>query len=180
MAFCDLLRGTVLLCAGAATALAAVTLLAADQSGDELTLIVAAGWWSVAAIAGFVLGRPDRAADAVRELLVGARTTPTLPTDNPSRVALARLWPIAAFAVVAGGLGFVFPGVASIGTGYALLVALMWRHREPAVAAVEDRDGVRFYVEPGSALEPVKLVRTPGLSRDPQPTAAPPPPPSAA
>jgi hypothetical protein len=176
MAYCDLLRGTVLLAAGAATALASVTVIAANQSEDRMTLIVAAVWWVLAAIAGITLGRPQRSADAVRELLAGARTTPTLPTDNPNRIALARLWPIVAFAVVAGGAGLVFPGVAAIGTGYALLVALMWRHREPAVHAIEERDGVRFYVEPGSAMEPLKLVRTPGLGRDRDPAGHPPPP----
>jgi hypothetical protein len=176
MAYCDLLRGTVLLAAGAATALASVTVIAANQADDKTTLIVAAVWWVLAAIAGFVLGRPHRSAGAVRELLAGARTTPTLPTDNPNRIALSRLWPIVAFAAIAGGAGFVFPGVAAIGTGYALLVALMWRHREPAVTAIEERDGVRFYVEPGSALEPLKLVRTPGLGRDRDPAGHPPPP----
>ena len=45
-----------------------------------------------------------------------------------------------------------------------------------AVAAIEERDGVRFYVEPGSALEPVTLVRTPGLRRDRPPPGHPPPP----
>ena len=43
-----------------------------------------------------------------------------------------------------------------------------------------DRDGVRFYVEPGSAFQPVTLVRTPGLRRDRAPGGHPPPPPSAA
>jgi hypothetical protein len=86
---------------------------------------------------------------------------------------------LAAFAVVAGGLGLVYSGVAAIGTGFALGAALMLRSREGAVTAIEDRDGVRFYVEPGSALEPVKLVRTPGLRRERPPPGSPPPPPTA-
>jgi hypothetical protein len=178
MPFCDLLRSTVLLAAGAATVLGLVTVVSANQADDTRALLVAGVWWTIAAVAGFILGRGPRSANAVREVLAGARTTPTLPTDNPNRVALARLWPIAAFAVVAGGLGFVFPGVAAIGTGYALLVALMWRGRDSAVTAVEERDGVRFYVEPGSALEPLTLVRTPGLGRDRHPAGHPPPPPA--
>src|SRR5262249_36512359 len=97
--------------------------------------------------------------------------------ENPARAALARLWPIGAFAVIAGGLGFVFHGVAAIGAGFALAVALAWRAREGAVAAIEERDGIRFYVEPGSALQPVKLIRTPGLRRDRPPHGPPPPPP---
>ena len=32
--------------------------------------------------------------------------------------------------------------------------------------AIEQRDGVKFYVVPNSALHPVELVRTPGLRSD--------------
>ncbi|MCE3266263.1 MAG: hypothetical protein K0S15_972 [Solirubrobacterales bacterium] len=179
MQFCDLLRMTVLLAAGAATALAAVTVITADRDADTMTLIVAAVWWPASVAIGFHLGRPARAAEAMRPALAGARTTPTLPADNPGRVALARLWPLAAFAVIAGALGFVFPGVAAVGTGFALAAALALRAREGAVAAIEERDGVRFYVEPGSALQPVSLVRTPGLKKDRAPAGHPPPPPPA-
>lgn len=176
MTFTDLLRLTVLLAGGAATVLAAITVVAAQQDGDTTTLIVAAVWWSVAGAAGLILGRSARAAESVREVLAGALTATSLPADNPGRIALSRLWPIGLFALIAGGLGFVFPGVAAIGTGYALFVALAWRRRESAVTAVEERDGVRFYVEPGSALQPLTLVRTPGLSRDRDPAGHPPPP----
>ena len=41
--------------------------------------------------------------------------------------------------------------------------ALAWRKQAPAVVAIEERDGVRFYVEPGSALKPIQLIRTPWL-----------------
>ena len=60
----------------------------------------------------------------------------------------------------------IFPGVAAIGAGYALLVALTIRTREAAVLAVEQRDGVKFHVIPNSALRPIELVRTPGLRSD--------------
>ena len=180
MAYTDLLRMTVLLAAGAATALAAITVVSATSSSDTLTLYVAAGWWVVSLVAGIVLGRPARAAEAMRPALAEARMATALPSlGNANRAALARLWPLAAFAVVAGGLGLVYSGVAAIGTGFALGAALMLRSREGAVTAIEDRDGVRFYVEPGSALEPVKLVRTPGLRRDRPPPGRPPPPPTA-
>jgi hypothetical protein len=66
--------------------------------------------------------------------------------------------------LVAGVVGVIFPEVAAIGSGYALLVALAWRNREGAVLAVELRDGVRFLVESGSAFRPVKLIRSPGFS----------------
>jgi hypothetical protein len=181
MAFCDLLRMTVLLAAGAATVLAAVTAIVVGGRDDTLTLFVALGWWTVALVSGLILGRPARAAEAMRHVLAEARTATAMPEiGNPTRAALARLWPIGAFALIAGVLGFVFPGVSAIGAGFALAVALMWRSREGAVAAIEERDGVRFYVEPGSALQPVRLIRTPGLRRERPPPGHPPPPPPAA
>jgi hypothetical protein len=181
MAFCDLLRMTLLLAAGAATVLAAITAIVAGTSADTLTIFVALGWWVIALIGGLILGRPSQAAEAMQPLLAEARTATAMPEiGNPTGAALARLWPIAAFTVVAGGLGFVFPGVAAVGAGFALAAALMWRSREGAVAAIEQRDGVRFYVEPGSALQPVRLIRTPGLRRDRPPPGHPPPPPAAA
>jgi hypothetical protein len=115
----------------------------------------------------------------MRPVLADARTATAMPEiGTPARSALGRLWPIAAFTLIAGVLGFIFPGVAAVGAGFALAAALMWRAREGAVAAIEARDGVRFYVEPGSALEPVKLVRTPGLRRERPPPGHPPPPPT--
>jgi hypothetical protein len=180
MAFCDLLRTTVLLAAGAATVLAAVTAIVVGTTDDTLTLFVAIGWWIVALVGGLILGRPSQAAEAMRPVLADARTATAMPEiGNPARSALGRLWPIAAFTLIAGVLGFIFPGVAAVGAGFALAAALMWRAREGAVAAIEERDGVRFYVEPGSALEPVKLVRTPGLRRERPPPGHPPPPPTA-
>ena len=179
MLFCDLLRVSVLLVAGVATALAAVAVIVANQDVNEFALAVAAGWWIVAAAIGIWLGRPSRAADATAGVLAGARTTTTLPPESPGRIAFTRLWPIGAFALLVGAAGFVAPQVAAIGAGYAILIALAWRGREHAVVAIEDRDGVRFYVEPSSAFEPVKLIRTPGLYRDRAPTAKPPAPPPA-
>jgi hypothetical protein len=179
MLFCDLLRVTVLLVAGVGTALAAVTLVAADPDTDSVLLTVAFGWWVIATLTGTFLGRSVRAAEAMRNTLAGARTATSLPSESPNRIALARLWPVGAFALAAGGLGVAWPQIAAIGAGYAILIALAWRGREPAVAAIEERDGVRFYVEPSSALEPVKLIRTPGLYRDRAPSGGPPPPPPA-
>jgi hypothetical protein len=178
MLFTDLLRLTVLLVAGEATALGAIAVVIANREDDVLTLIVAAGWWVVAAAVGVFLGRADRAAQGMSRTLAGARVSTTLPPESSLRIALVRLWPLGAFALLAGGLAWIWPQVAAIGAGYALLVALMWRSREAAVTGVEDRDGVRFYVEPSSALEPIKLVRTPGLGRDRMPTGHPPPPPA--
>jgi hypothetical protein len=163
MPYTDLLRVTVLLTGAEATALAAITAIAVNRDNDTTTLIVAAAWWLVALIIGFYLGRPGRAADSLRDALARARTATSLPPESPGRIALGRLWPIAATAIAAGALGIFFPGVAAVGAGYALLVSLAWHSREGAVLAIERRDGVRFYVVPNSALRPIQLVRTPGL-----------------
>jgi hypothetical protein len=164
--FADLLRVTVLLTGAEATALAAITAVAVNRDSDATTLAVAAAWWLVSLAVGLYLGRPSRAADALRDTLARARTATSLPPEPPSRIAVARLWPIALTAVLAGALGAFFPGVAAVGAGYALLVSLAWRSREAAVEAIEQRDGVKFYVVPNSALRPIQLIRTPGLRSD--------------
>jgi len=164
--FTDLLRITVLLTGAEATALAAITAVSVNRDNDAATLIVAAAWWLLALIVGLYLGRPSRAADALRDALARARTATSLPPETPSRIAISRLWPIALTAVLAGALGVFFPGVAAVGAGYALLVSLAWHSREGAVEAIEQRDGVKFYVVPNSALRPIQLVRTPGLRSD--------------
>jgi hypothetical protein len=163
MPYTDLLRVTVLLTGAEATALAAITAVATNRDSDATTLTVAAAWWLIALVVGFWLGRPGRAADSLRDALAGARTATSLPPESPARIAFARLWPVALTAVIAGTLGVFFPGVAAIGAGYALLVSLAWHSREGAVLAIEQRDGVKFYVVPNSALRPIQLVRTPGL-----------------
>jgi hypothetical protein len=179
MPYVDLLRITVLLTAAVATALAAVAVIAAHNGGDETALVVAAAWWAIAIAIGAYLGRPAAAADGVRDALTRARTATSLPRETPARIALGRLWPVGVFAVVCGAVAWLWPQVPIVGAGYAIAVALTSRSREAAVTAIEERDGVRFYVEPSSVLEPVRLVRTPGLGRDRMPAGHPPPPPPA-
>ena len=89
-----------------------------------------------------------------------------------------RLWPIGAFALPVGIAGRFEPQIAAIGAGYAILVALAWRGREGAVAAIEERDGVRFYVEPSlgvrarqAAAHPRPVPR-PHRRREAAPTAS--------
>lgn len=166
MPYTDLLRITVFLTAAEATALGAITAIAAGRNDDTLTVMVAGAWWLIALVLGLYLGRPAGAADGVRDALARARTATALPEDSPARVAAARLWPIGLTALIAGVLGVLYPGVAAIGAGYALLVALTMRTREAAVLGIEQRDGVKFYVVPNSALRPIELVRTPGLRSD--------------
>jgi hypothetical protein len=164
--YTDLLRVTVFITGAEATALGAITALGANRDGDTTAILVAVVWWLASLAIGIYLGRPARAADDVRDALSRARTATALPEESPARIAAGRLWPIVLTALVAGGLGFFFPGVAVIGAGYALIVSLAWHTREAAVLGVEQRDGVKFYVVPTSALRPVELVRTPGLRSD--------------
>ncbi|HMI81749.1 MAG TPA: hypothetical protein VK480_08170 [Solirubrobacterales bacterium] len=163
MPYTDLLRVSVFITAAEATALGAIAAVAANRDGETTIVLVAAAWWLVSLAIGIYLGRPQRAADGVREALARARSATSLPDQNPGRIAFSRLWPIALTAVTAGVLGVFFPGVAVVGAGYALIVSLAWHTREAAVLAVEQRDGVKFYVVPSSALQPIELVRTPGL-----------------
>jgi hypothetical protein len=179
MLFSELMRVTVLLVAGVATALGALSVLLAQRDLSTFMLVVAGAWWAIATVAGLAYGSSARAAEAIAPALASARTATSLPPESPAQIALSRLWPIGAFAIVCGIGGIVATQIAAIGAGYAILIALAWRRREAAVRAVEDRDGVRFYVEPSSALEPVRLLRTPGLYRDRPPVAKPPPPPPA-
>jgi hypothetical protein len=166
MPYTDLLRVTVFLTAAEATALGAITAVAMGRNDDTTAVLVAAGWWLISFLLGIYLGRPARAADGVRDALARARTATALPEEPPGRIAVLRLWPIGLTALAAGVLGVIFPGVAAIGAGYALLVSLAMRTREAAVLGVEQRDGVKFYVVPNSALRPIELVRTPGLRSD--------------
>jgi hypothetical protein len=177
--FCDLLRVSTLLVGAVATALGAVSVVVANQDTNEFALALAAVWWVVGGAIGAWLGRPERATEAISRLLAGARTATSLPPESPGRIALQRLWPIGAFALVVGIAGRFEPQIAAIGAGYAILIALSWRGRESAVAAIEARDGVRFYVEPSSAFQPVRLLRTPGLYRGHTAGGKPPPPPPA-
>jgi hypothetical protein len=164
--YTDLLRLSVFLTAGEATALGAIGAIAAGREPTQTTLVVAAAWWLASLLIGLYLGRPKRAADSLRNALAEARTATSLPAETPGRIALGRLWPIGVSALAAGVLGIFFPGVAIVGAGYALLVSLAWHSHEAAVLAIEQRDGVKFYVVPNSALRPVELVRTPGLRSD--------------
>jgi hypothetical protein len=164
--YTDLLRITVFLIGAEATALGAITALAAGRDADTTAALVAAAWWLIALLLGLYLGRPAGAADGVRDALARARTATALPEESPGRIAAGRLWPIGLTAAIAGVLGLFFPGVAAVGAGYALLVALTMRTREAAVLGIEHRDGVKFYVVSGSALHPIQLVRTPGLRSD--------------
>jgi uncharacterized membrane protein YccF (DUF307 family) len=168
MRFVDFLRSAVLLCAGAATALAAVTVLSsgASQSGNVLVLAIA-GWWLAAALIGGWIGRQAQTNSPIARLLASARSTASLPEQRPGSLLLNRMWPLLLSTLLALGLGLIEPQVPGIATGFAIIGALAWRRQEAAVSAIEERDGVAFYVEPTPPLKPIRLVRAPGFRRDP-------------
>ena len=136
-------------------------------------MYVAAVWWTVALVGGS-LGRPSHAAEAMRPPHRGPKATAIPYLANPARAALARL-ASSPSPRSPGGLGFVFPACRRDGRWLRSRRGADAAHGEGAVSAIEERDGVRFYVEPGSALQPVTLIRTPGLRRDRPPpgTSAP-------
>jgi len=161
--FTDFLKATVLISAAAATALAAVTLVGATSDSDPLLVPISAGWWAIAGVLGVLIGRRSEVTQPIGRLLAAARTTPTLPELRPGRMLLNRLWPLLLSTALAGALAFLAPQVPGIATGFAIIWALAWRRQESAVSAIEERDGVRFYLEPTSPLKAIKLVRTPGF-----------------
>jgi hypothetical protein len=171
MRYPDFLRTAVLLFAASATALAIVAIAGAHGKDDTTLQYVALAWWAVAAAGGLWLGRRHTANRATAKLLADARTTPLLPELQPGTILFGRLWWLLLFTVVAGGVAFFVPQVPAMGAGYALGFALAWRNHSSAVTAVEERDGVRFYVEHNSPFKPTELLRTPGFRKnEPSPT----------
>jgi hypothetical protein len=160
--FTDFLKTTVLLTAGEATALGAVTVVSAGSKGDTATVVFALGWWAIAIAIGAWLGRGREPSARIAALLASARTSMALPNVRPGAVLVNRLWPLGVAALVAAGCSWIYPQVAAVATGYAILVGLAWRKQEAAVTAIELRDGARFYVEPGSPFRGIRLTRTPG------------------
>ena len=163
MRFTDFLKAAVLMCGGAATLLAAVTVLVAERDDDPTVVFIGAAWWFLAAVYGAFLGRRSQTNPSISRLLADARWQTSLPEVQPGRVLLNRLWPLIVITLASGALAFLFPQVAAIACGFAIVAALAWRRQESAVTAVEGRDGVRFYIERTSPVMPIKLVRTPGF-----------------
>jgi hypothetical protein len=161
--FVDFLKTTVLLSAGAATALATITVLAANAEPNSLLVPVSVGWWVLAALLGLGLGRRAETSPPIARLLAGARATTTQPEHHPGATLVNRLWPLILSTVLAGGLGFLAPQIPGIATGFGIIWALAWRRQDAAVAAIEERDGVRFYVRRTSPVRPMQLDRAPGF-----------------
>ena len=163
MRFTDFLKSTVLVSAAAATTLAAASVIGASARADSRLVLLAAGWWIAASLLGAYLGRRPASTPAISRLLASARATTTLPEQRPGAVLVNRLWPLLLVTIVAAGLAFLAPQVPAIATGFTIIWALTWRRQEGAVTAIEERDGVRFYVEPTSPVSPMKLIRAPGF-----------------
>ena len=165
MRFTDFLRTAVLLFGASATVLAAVTIAGASSEGKDTLIYFSLGWWLLATVSGIVIGRRARVMEGIARLLAGARSTPVLPEVEPGRILITRLWALAALTVAGGAVAFLIPQVPAVGAGYALLGALGWRRQSSAVLAIEQRDGVQFYVEPTGPFEPTKLLRVPGYRK---------------
>ena len=166
MRFVDLLKTTVMLSAGAATMLAIITVIGATSDHDDTLVLVATGWWVAASLIGVLLGRRAQVTAPIGRLLADAKLATMLPEHRPTSVVLNRLWPLLVSTVAGGAVGFVFPQVPAVACGFAIIWSLAWRRQDSAVLAVEERDGVTFYVERTSPVRPMQLVRTPGLRRE--------------
>jgi hypothetical protein len=161
--FADFLRTTVLISAGAASVLAAVTVAGATGNSNDALVPLAAGWWVIAALIGLWLGRRANTSPPIATLLASAKMQASLPEMSPARTILNRLWPLLVSTIGAGALAFVLPQVPAVATGFAIIWALAWRRQASAVIAIEERDGARFYIERTSPIKPIQLVRTPGF-----------------
>jgi hypothetical protein len=161
--FVDFLRATVLLSAGAATALGAVTALSIASHSQTDVLLVALGWWVIAAAIGMRNSRRAEVNPPISRLLADARACTALPELHPAAVLVNRLWPLLVFTLTAGGVAFLAPQVPAIAAGFAIIWALSWRRQDAAVRAIEERDGAYFFVQRTSPLRPMALERTPGL-----------------
>ena len=166
MRFGDFLKATVLLSAASATLLATLTVIGISRQLDQTPAIVCAVWWVLATIIGTALGARDNATAQIARLLATARTQHSLPELHPARTIFNRLWPLLVATLGAGALSVFLPQVGGIAAGFAIIWALAWRRQEAAVAAIEERDGARFYVDKTSPLSAIKLIRTPGFGGD--------------
>ena len=165
MRFRDFLRVSVLLFGGAATTLAVVSVVGATREETNTLVYVAAVWWCLATLAGLWLGRRLTTTSGIAGLLAAARKTSTLPELEPGAVLFNRLWPLIVLAVASAVIGFFFPQVPVVATGYCLLVALLWRKQSRAVEAIEGRDGVEFWLDRTSPFGGPQLLRLPGMRK---------------
>jgi hypothetical protein len=166
MRFVDFLRSTVLLSAGAATTLGVLTLVAATRDQDDQVALYATGWWVVATLIGSWVGRRNEINPPIGRLLADSKAATMMPDVRPGATMVNRLWPLLLVVVVAGALTFLGPQIPGIAAGFTIIWALAWRRQESAVSAIEERDGVTFFIEKTSPLRPIQLMRLPGFRRE--------------
>ena len=166
MRFGDFLKATVLLSAGCATLLATLAVLGITREDDRVLIYVTAGWWVAAVAIGVAMGARAATSPPIARLLADARAQSSLPELHPGSTLVNRLWPLLLATIGSGAAGFVEPQVASVAAGFTIIWALAWRRQERAVLAIEERDGVRFYVAKTSPFSPIRLIRTPGFAGD--------------
>jgi hypothetical protein len=166
MRFVEFLRATVLLSAGAATTLGVLTLAAAGDSGEHQPVVYAVAWWAIATVIGTFIGRRNEVSPPIARVLADARAATMMPEVRPTATMLNRLWPMVVVVVAAGALAVVGPQIPGIATGFCIIWSLAWRRQSSAVEAIEERDGVSFFVERTSPLRPLQLVRMPGFRRE--------------
>lgn len=167
MRFTDLLRATVLLCAGAASALMVVTLLAAGAEGADRLAQVATAFWALCLLAGLWLSRRHEASPPVAHLLADARAATMMPEIRPAAMLLNRIWPILLVVLTAIAIcRVVGPQVPALVAGATIVWALAWRRQAAAVSAIEERDGVTFYLVRTSPVRRIRLERVPGFRRE--------------
>ena len=166
MRFVDFLRVTVMLNGAAASLLAVVCVAGAGNDGKTTLVLGLAGWWVVAAGLGLFLGRRAAANPPIARLLADAKAGTMMPDIRPGTTMANRLWPLFLVVIAAVALSFIGPQIPGIAAGFTIIWALAWRRQESAVAAIEERDGVTFFVERTSPIRPMQLLRLPGFRRE--------------
>lgn len=167
MRFTDLLRAGTLLGSASATVLAAAAVAFGIADLQQQVVLICTGWWVVAATGALVVSRRGEVSQSIARLLADARPMRGMPEPSVGKTVANRLWPVGLATLLALiGTAVFGPQVAGVGAGFPLAWALLWHAQESAVKAVEERDGVAFHVAPTSPLQPIQLLRGPGLRRD--------------
>jgi hypothetical protein len=168
MRFVDFLKTTVILSGGGATALAILTVVSASNDQADQVVLYMAGWWLAATVIGSIIGRRRDTSPQIADLLANASNATTMPEIHPATVLFNRLWPLLLAVLLSAGLSVLAPQIPGIATGFAIIWALAWRNQDKAVTAVEERDGVSFFVEKTAFYKPMSLERMPGFRREVQ------------
>lgn len=166
MRFVDFLRVTVVLSGASASVLAVVCVAGASNNGDASLVLLVAAWWVLASAFGLFLGRRAATTPPIARLLAEAKAATMMPEHRPGATIVNRLWPLLVLTIATGAIAFLAPQIPGIAAGFAIIWALAWRRQDAAVQAIEERDGVTFFIERTAPYKPIRLVRTPGFRRE--------------